>query len=51
MKRAVDRGIPVATVNLGRTRADAEITVKVEARCGETLEALVRRIASTEADC
>ncbi len=35
VKRARDAGIPIAAVNLGKTRADAEIDVKVWADCGE----------------
>jgi len=35
---------PVAVVNLGRTRADDEVDLKVEAPCGRALEALVERI-------
>jgi len=34
---AADRGIPVAAVNLGRTRADDLLAVKVAGRCGEVL--------------
>lgn len=41
VKRAIARGIPVAAVNLGKTRADAEIVVKVEADCGDVLESVV----------
>ena len=37
---AADRGIPIAAVNLGRTRADELLAVKVEADCGEALEDL-----------
>ncbi|HYK04341.1 MAG TPA: NAD-dependent protein deacetylase [Thermoanaerobaculia bacterium] len=43
-KRAAERGIPIAIVNIGPTRADELATLKVEARCGavlrEALEAL-----------
>jgi len=41
VKRAREAGIPVAAVNLGKTRADAEIDVKVRAECGEVLQAVV----------
>ena len=44
VKRARDAGIPVAAVNLGKTRADAEIDVKVRADCGEVLQAVVRAL-------
>jgi NAD-dependent SIR2 family protein deacetylase len=37
--RAADK--PVAAVNLGRTRADAELDLKIEAPCGPLLDALV----------
>ncbi len=42
--RAVARGIPVAVVNLGATRADEHAVVKVEARAGEILPALVEHL-------
>src|SRR5690606_17350128 len=38
-------GKPVAAINLGRTRADAEFALKLERPCGETLTALIRRLA------
>lgn len=41
VKQAHARGIPVAIVNRGETRADALATVKVDAGCAETLAALV----------
>ena len=37
-------GKPVAAIDLGRTRADAEFALKLERPCGETLAALVRRL-------
>jgi NAD-dependent SIR2 family protein deacetylase len=37
---AAEAGIPVAALNLGRTRADDLLTVKVSGSCGETLQAL-----------
>ena len=40
VRRAVEQGIPVAALNLGRTRADADLTLKLEARCDEVLPAL-----------
>ena len=39
-RAAAERGIPLALVNLGRTRADGEATLKVEGRCGEVLPRL-----------
>ncbi|WP_322011486.1 NAD-dependent protein deacetylase [Paraburkholderia sp. J12] len=43
---AQQRGKPVAAVNLGRTRADPLLALKVEAPCAATLEALVRRLGA-----
>ncbi|MGH8495824.1 MAG: NAD-dependent protein deacetylase [Gammaproteobacteria bacterium] len=37
-------GKPVALVNLGRTRADAEISLKVTARCGDVLADMAERL-------
>ena len=34
---AAERGKPVAAVNLGRTRADEMLALKVHADCGEAL--------------
>jgi NAD-dependent SIR2 family protein deacetylase len=45
---AVSAGKPVAVVNIGRTRADAVLTVKIEREVGATLQALVTRLASTQ---
>jgi NAD-dependent SIR2 family protein deacetylase len=39
-KRAHDRGIPIAIVNIGPTRADDLATLKVEESCGAVLKAL-----------
>lgn len=36
-KRAAERGIPIAIVNIGPTRADELAEVKIEARCGGVL--------------
>lgn len=41
---AVSAGKPVAVVNIGRTRADAVVTVKIEQEVGAALEALVARL-------
>ncbi|HET7307171.1 MAG TPA: NAD-dependent protein deacetylase [Gammaproteobacteria bacterium] len=40
-RRAAERGIPIAAINLGRTRADDKITLRIADRCGTTLTALV----------
>jgi NAD-dependent SIR2 family protein deacetylase len=37
---ACELGIPVAIVNLGATRADAQVPLKLEGACGEVLERL-----------
>lgn len=44
-RRAAERGIPIAIVNIGPTRADALATVKVEAKCGDVLSACAARSA------
>jgi NAD-dependent SIR2 family protein deacetylase len=36
-KRAAERGIPIAIVNIGPTRADELADLKIERRCGEVL--------------
>jgi NAD-dependent SIR2 family protein deacetylase len=41
VRAARERGLEVAAVNLGRTRADAELTLKVEDDCAALLPALV----------
>ena len=40
---------PIAAVNVGRTRADDMIGLKVEAECGETLTALARELREAPA--
>jgi NAD-dependent SIR2 family protein deacetylase len=40
VRRATERGLPVAIVNLGPTRADGEAALRVAARAGEVLPAL-----------
>jgi NAD-dependent SIR2 family protein deacetylase len=42
VKQARERGIDVVAVNLGRTRADSELTLKLQADCGETLQEVAR---------
>ena len=42
-KRAHDRGVPIAIVNIGPTRADDIAAVKVEDECGAVLTDAVRR--------
>ncbi len=43
-RAAAERGVPLALLNLGRTRADGEATLKVEGRCGDMLPRLVERL-------
>jgi NAD-dependent SIR2 family protein deacetylase len=45
VRAACERGLPVAVVNLGTTRADAQVSLKVEASCGEVLERLAETLA------
>lgn len=44
VRRAAERGIPVAIVNLGPTRGDPLARVRVDARSGEVLPALARAL-------
>lgn len=46
VRRAVQRGIPVAVVNRGPTRGDAMAAVKIEAGTSETLSALAEAVAA-----
>lgn len=41
VKRASERGLPIAIVNIGPTRADDLATVKVERECGQVLGEVV----------
>jgi len=41
VRAARERGLPVAVVNRGRTRADAEVTLKVDEDCARVLPSLV----------
>ncbi len=45
-RAAADAGVPIAAVNLGRTRADDLAALKVEAPCGEALTAALAGVAS-----
>jgi NAD-dependent SIR2 family protein deacetylase len=47
-KRAAERGIPMAIVNIGPTRADDLAAVKVERRCGEVLREAVGSLRVSE---
>ncbi|MGA8707954.1 MAG: NAD-dependent protein deacetylase [Steroidobacteraceae bacterium] len=44
VRAACERGLPVALVNRGATRADAQASLKIEASCGEVLEDLAMRV-------
>ncbi len=44
VRHAAARGIPVAIVNLGRTRGDGDAALKLEARCGDVLPRLAQRL-------
>ncbi|HEY6452050.1 MAG TPA: NAD-dependent protein deacetylase [Steroidobacteraceae bacterium] len=46
VRRACERGLPVALVNLGVTRADGQVLLKVEDSCGAVLEGLVGSLAA-----
>ena len=43
-RRAADRAIPVAAINLGRTRADAMFKLKVEMNCAKALSGVKLRL-------
>lgn len=45
-RAATQRGLPLAIVNLGRTRADDEATLKVTAKCGDLLPRLAASLES-----
>jgi NAD-dependent SIR2 family protein deacetylase len=45
VKRAADRGLPIAIVNIGPTRGDALASLKIEESCGAALRLAVRRSA------
>ena len=46
VKRAAERGIPVAIVNIGPTRGDELAAVKVDGECGAVLSAALDAIRS-----
>lgn len=43
-RRAAELGKPMACINMGRTRADALFSLKVEASAGETLDVALRSL-------
>jgi NAD-dependent SIR2 family protein deacetylase len=50
VRHALERGIPVAIINLGRTRADAEVSMKIEEPCAAVLERIERGLGYRAAD-
>ncbi len=44
VRAAREWDMPVAAINLGRTRADDELSLKISAPCGETLTRLCQRL-------
>ena len=42
VRRASDRNLPIAIVNIGPTRGDELATLKIEAKCGEVLTDAIR---------
>jgi NAD-dependent SIR2 family protein deacetylase len=49
VRRAVERGVPVAIVNLGDSRGDVHAAVRVAAPIGEVLPALARAVGGVAA--
>lgn len=49
VRRAAERGLPIALVNLGPTRADELATVRIDARVGDVLPALVEGLRACRA--
>lgn len=49
VRRAAERGVPVALINIGPTRADADVQVRLSARAGEALPELARRLVPQSA--
>jgi NAD+-dependent protein deacetylase sirtuin 4 len=45
VRRAGERGLPIAVVNLGPTRGDPLATVRIAARAGELLPRVARILA------
>jgi NAD-dependent SIR2 family protein deacetylase len=43
-REAARRGLPIAAVNRGRTRADDDLTLKIDADCGEVLTGVAERL-------
>jgi NAD-dependent SIR2 family protein deacetylase len=43
-RAAAEQGKPIAAINLGRTRADDLLTLKIDSDCGPMLSRLVARL-------
>lgn len=44
VRRAAERGVPIAIVNQGATRGDSHAQLRMDARCGAALPDLVRAL-------
>ncbi|HVW49972.1 MAG TPA: NAD-dependent protein deacetylase [Trinickia sp.] len=44
---AAQAGTPIAAINIGRTRADALFSLKIEAPCGDALSAVAAQLAAS----
>ncbi len=44
VREARELGIPIGVINIGRTRADGSVDVKVEASCGDALQRLAAAV-------
>lgn len=47
VRRAAERGVPIAIVNRGETRGDPHATLRVDGRCGDVLPALAAALAAS----
>jgi NAD-dependent SIR2 family protein deacetylase len=45
VRRAAERGVPIAILNRGPTRGDEHAQLRIDARCGDALPVLVRALA------
>jgi NAD-dependent SIR2 family protein deacetylase len=50
VRLACERAIPVAIINLGRTRADADASIKIEGPCAAVLEHIEQGLVDRRAD-
>jgi NAD-dependent SIR2 family protein deacetylase len=49
--KASRAGMPIAAINIGRTRADPLLSLKIEAPCADALAVLARQLAGYFSDC